>query len=89
MVRLAGRPLMPREGRALSTRVLADRRRRPLHILVVEKIVTKPRTLPRLLVALPLALVVGFVGMVSTSIIGWYWTSMLRRLTVSWGTSGR
>lgn len=31
----------------------------------------RPRTLPRFLVAFPLALVVGFVGMVSTSLIGW------------------
>ncbi len=30
-----------------------------------------PRTLPRLLIALPPALVLGFVGLVSTSLIGW------------------
>ena len=32
---------------------------------------TRPRTLPRLLVAVPLALVVGFVGVVSLSLVGW------------------
>lgn len=32
---------------------------------------TQPRTLPRLMVALPSALLLGFVGMVSTSLIGW------------------
>lgn len=32
---------------------------------------TQPRALPRLLVAVPLALVAGFVAMVATSLIGW------------------
>ncbi len=32
---------------------------------------TRPRTLPRLLVAVPLALVAGLVGVVSLSLVGW------------------